>query len=231
MKNIFILTGAGISAESGIATFRAEDGLWEKHKVEDVATPDGFRRNPELVHNFYNERRRQLKTVTPNAAHFALAKLYNNYSQGIVTIVTQNIDDLHERAGATAIHMHGELEKMLCLNCRKSCLWQEDSSIESICTNCEKRGVLRPDIVWFGEMPYFLAEIESCLLKSSLFVAIGTSGLVYPAAGYVQLARAAKIKTLEMNLEKTAASQFFDAGIYGKAGQTVTEWVEEILIK
>ena len=214
MKSIFILTGAGISAESGIKTFRAADGLWEDHRVEDVATPEAFIANPDLVHRFYNARRAQLKTVEPNAAHQALARLQRDYKQGTVTIVTQNVDDLHERAGADVIHMHGELRKLRCTHCRTAFEWSGD---------------LRPDIVWFGEIPYHMETIRQALTQAAIFVAIGTSGAVYPAAGFVQEAIFNGIETLEINLEKTQSSSLFHRSSFGKATQSVSDWVQAVL--
>ncbi|SUO97006.1 Sir2 family NAD+-dependent deacetylase [Suttonella ornithocola] len=228
--NIVVLTGAGISAESGIQTFRASDGLWENHRVEDVATPEGFLRNPELVQQFYNARRAQLKTVKPNAAHTALAKL-QQAKQHSVVLVTQNVDDLHERAGAEVIHMHGELKKIRCLSCGEVSFWEEDVDGYVPCPNCGQKACLRPDIVWFGEMPYYMEEIETALLNADVFVAIGTSSIVYPAAGFVQTAKCYGAKTVEINLGKTAASRLFDEGVYGQATEAVSYWVEDVLFQ
>lgn len=229
MKSIFILTGAGISAESGIKTFRAADGLWEDHRVEDVATPEAFIANPDLVHRFYNARRAQLKTVEPNAAHQALARLQRDYKQGTVMIVTQNVDDLHERAGADVIHMHGELRKLRCTHCRTAFEWTKDAHKEMSCPHCERSGDLRPDIVWFGEIPYHMETIRQALTQSAIFVAIGTSGAVYPAAGFVQEAIFNGIETLEINLEKTQSSSLFHRSSFGKATQSVSDWVQAVL--
>lgn len=229
-NHIVILTGAGISAESGIQTFRASDGLWENHRVEDVATPEGFQRNPDLVQRFYNQRRAQLKKVAPNAAHRAIAHLQQDFA-GQVTLVTQNVDDLHERAGASVIHMHGELKKVRCLSCWHSSHWEEDVVNDSACPVCNRKGCLRPDIVWFGEIPYQMNEIEQALAKADMFCAIGTSGLVYPAAGFVQMARHFGAQTVEINLEKTAASRLFHDGRYGAATVSVTHWVNDILAR
>lgn len=228
MENIVILTGAGISAESGIQTFRAADGLWENHRVEEVASPEGFARNPDVVHRFYNARRAQLKQVEPNAAHFALARLQREYA-GKVWIITQNVDDLHERAGADVLHMHGELKKVRCQHCQAVMEWLEDCSAQEVCPHCKSHGGLRPHIVWFGEIPFYLLEIEAALSQVDLFVAIGTSGAVYPAAGFVQTARRQGAKTLEINLERTQASAYFTEGRYGKATQTVSDWVQAVL--
>src|SRR5881628_3504226 len=181
VRNIVILTGAGISAESGLATFRGLDGLWEGHRVEDVATPEAFRRDPALVHAFYDARRAKLGTVQPNAAHLALARLDAEWP-GELLIVTQNVDDLHERAGATRLlHMHGELQSALCAACGVRTEWNGDLPPEEVCPNCDTPA-LRPDIVFFGEMPYEMERIEQALANADLFVSIGTSGAVYPAA-------------------------------------------------
>jgi len=232
--HIVTLTGAGISAESGIDTFRAADGLWENHAIEDVATPEGFARNPALVHNFYNQRRAALKTVTPNPAHIALARLqtYLEKEGGSLTLVTQNVDDLHERGGARhVIHMHGELTSVFCTACDHKWHETEDISEASICAACRSQGTLRPDIVWFGEMPYHMGKIEAALQACDLFVSIGTSGAVYPAAGFVQMARRQGKQTLELNLERSEGSHFFHETRLGKAGTLVPEWVESLISK
>jgi NAD-dependent deacetylase len=229
IRNILVLTGAGISAESGLATFRAADGLWEGHRVEDVATPQAFRRDPALVHQFYDARRRQLGQVEPNAAHHALARLDAEWP-GELLIVTQNVDDLHERAGAKRLlHMHGELKSAWCLACGERMRWEEDLGHAPPCFSCGVAGKLRPDIVWFGEMPYEMDRIEEALQRADLFVSIGTSGAVYPAAGFVQTARYLGAKTLEMNLEPSQGSFFFEQSRTGKAGDLVPAWVEEML--
>ena len=231
-KNIVILTGAGISAESGIDTFRDSGGLWENHRVEDVATPEGFAKDPELVHRFYNLRRAALKTVEPNAAHIALAKLETDLAQagGQLTLVTQNVDDLHERGGAAeVIHMHGILTSMLCGICEHRWEHTEDASPEMACPKCFVKSAPRPDIVWFGEMPYAMHVIEERIAACDLFVSIGTSGAVYPAAGYVQMAKALGKATLELNLERSQGSHHFDETRLGPAGELVPKWVDEIL--
>ena len=231
-KNIVILTGAGISAESGIDTFRAAGGLWENHRVEDVATPEGFAKDPELVHRFYNLRRAALKTVEPNAAHMALAKLEAGLKSqgGQLTIVTQNVDDLHERGGAKeVIHMHGILTSMLCGICEHRWEHHEDASPEMTCPKCYVKSAPRPDIVWFGEMPYAMHVIEQRIAECDLFVSIGTSGAVYPAAGYVQMAKALGKAALELNLERSQGSHHFDETRLGAAGHLVPIWVHEIL--
>lgn len=228
MQHIVILTGAGISQESGIRTFRASDGLWEEHRIEDVATPEAFARDPALVHRFYNLRRQQLfgGTVHENAAHLALAQLQAAWPEH-VTLVTQNIDDLHERAGSTPIHMHGELKKLFCLHCDTVVNTREDCFPDTPCPQCRHTGTLRPDIVWFGEIPYHMNSIEKALRKAEIFVAIGTSGQVYPAAGFVRLAKQAGAKTVEINLEPTGA--LFDEGHYGKATIEVPRFVQAVL--
>ena len=229
--NIVILTGAGISAESGIQTFRGSDGLWCGHRIEDVATPEAFMRNPALVHQFYNERRQGLLNddVHPNPAHKALSDLQQNW-EGDVTIITQNIDDLHERGGAhNVIHMHGEILKSFCSFCREKTEQIKDSSIQDICSACQKPAGMRPDIVWFGEMPYHMDKIERELMDCDLFLSIGTSGNVYPAAGFVRMATHAGAKTLEINLEPSLNAHEFTDGIYGKAGQEIPRFVSQLL--
>jgi len=229
IHNIVILTGAGISAESGIATFRGPDGLWEGHRVEDVATPEAFHRNPALVQRFYDLRRAQLGGVEPNAAHRALARLDAEWAGGLL-IVTQNVDDLHERAGATRLlHMHGELRSAWCLACDAHSQWEADLSGNPPCPSCGVTGELRPDIVWFGEMPYDMDRIDSAIRDADLFVSIGTSGAVYPAAGFVQTARYCGARTLEMNLDPSLGSIYFGETRTGPAGSLVPAWVEELL--
>lgn len=183
IRNIVILTGAGISAESGIPVFRSETGLWEQHRVEDVATYEGFLRNKELVHNFYNGMRSKLANIKPNPAHYALSRLAKEWKNGNVFLVTQNIDNLHEQAGSEqVVHMHGELMQISCEQCGKIFSWDKDSSTKTECLNCGKQ-TMRPNIVWFGEMPFFMDEIYEHLAQCDLFISIGTSGVVYPAAG------------------------------------------------
>ena len=229
IRNIVILTGAGVSAESGLATFRGADGLWEGHRVEDVATPEAFARDPALVHAFYDARRAKLATVKPNAAHEALARLDAEW-RGEFLLVTQNVDDLHERAGSKRlIHMHGELVKGWCLRCNERFGWSGAMGASAVCPSCETAGLVRPDIVWFGEMPYDMERIDQALRNCDLFVSIGTSGAVYPAAGFVQTARYCGARTLEMNLEPSLGSYMFDESRTGPAGDLVPAWVEEIL--
>ncbi|MGF1549249.1 MAG: NAD-dependent deacylase [Sphingomonadaceae bacterium] len=228
IRNIVVLTGAGISAESGVATFRGPDGLWEGHRVEDVATPEAFVRDPMLVQKFYDARRARLASVEPNAAHRALARLDEAW-KGELLIVTQNVDDLHERAGAKRVlHMHGELKSAWCLDCDGRMRWEEDLGGTPKCPRCGRAGSMRPDIVWFGEMPYGMERIEAALARCDLFVSIGTSGAVYPAAGYVQTARYYGARTLEMNLEPSLGSVYFDESRTGKAGELVPAWVDEL---
>jgi len=228
-SSIVVLTGAGISAESGLATFRGEDGLWEGHRVEDVATPEAFARDPALVHKFYNARRAQLVEVKPNAAHLALARLEMEWP-GEFLLVTQNVDNLHERAGSTRlIHMHGENSKAWCQRCDRRSPWNDPMSEQSECPQCGALAALRPDIVWFGEMPYDMDRIEDALRSCDLFVSIGTSGAVYPAAGFVQTAKYCGARTLEMNLEPSVGSIFFDESRMGAAGELVPKWVDEVL--
>lgn len=228
-QNIVILTGAGVSAESGLNTFRAADGLWEDHRVEDVATPEAFQRDPTLVHRFYDSRRARLGEVEPNAAHRALARLDAEWP-GELLIVTQNVDDLHERAGARRLlHMHGELKSGWCLACGERHGWEGAMGARAECPSCASVGQVRPDIVWFGEMPYEMERIDAALLDCDLFVSIGTSGAVYPAAGFVQTARYRGARCLEINLEPSQGSIFFDERRFGLAGVEVPTWVEEML--
>ncbi|MFQ5622828.1 MAG: NAD-dependent deacylase [Paracoccaceae bacterium] len=228
MRNIVILTGAGVSAESGLGTFRDAGGIWTKYDFRDVATPEGFARSPALVHEFYNARRANCRKAAPNAAHAALARLERNFG-GEVLVITQNVDDLHERAGSRNVrHMHGELFGALCASCGHRWDAPVRMSGADACPSCRARTV-RPDVVWFGEMPYCMDEIAAALGRADLFVAIGTSGQVYPAAAFVQDASAAGARTLEINLERTAISGDFDAGRYGPAGELVPRWVGEVL--
>ena len=229
VRNIVILTGAGVSAESGLATFRAADGLWENHRVEDVATPEAYRRDPALVHRFYDARRARLTEVEPNAAHVALARLDSEWP-GDLLLITQNVDDLHERAGSRRLlHMHGELTSGWCLACGERFKWSGPMGERASCLQCREVGQVRPDIVWFGEMPYEMDRIDGALQRADLFVSIGTSGAVYPAAGFVQTARYCGARTLEMNLDPSIGSTFFDESRLGPAGELVPAWVEEMI--
>jgi NAD-dependent deacetylase len=228
-RSIVVLTGAGISAESGLATFRGPDGLWEGHRVEDVCTPEAFRRDPALVHQFYDARRARLAEVEPNAAHRALARLDAGWP-GDLLIVTQNVDDLHERAGAgRLLHMHGQLDRGWCLACGEKFPWQGAMGQSAICPACGTAGQVRPDIVWFGEMPYEMEQIEAALRTADLFVSIGTSGAVYPAAGFVQTARHCGAHCIEMNLEPSLGSILFNESRTGRASELVPAWVEDVL--
>lgn len=230
-RKIVVLTGAGISAESGIPTFRGADGLWEGYRIEDVATPEGFAKDPELVHRFYNLRRRALlaDAVKPNAAHRALAELARD-GRVELTLVTQNIDDLHERAGSPLVlHMHGELLKSRCGACGAVVECRDDLSRISVCGVCGQLDCLRPHVVWFGEMPFHLDEISAAIQTADEFVSIGTSGRVYPAAGYVAEARRWGVRTLEINLEESATCAVFEESRRGEAGVEVPRWVSEVL--
>ncbi|HTI31477.1 MAG TPA: NAD-dependent deacylase [Sphingomonas sp.] len=247
-RNIVILTGAGISAESGLATFRGPGGLWEGHRIEDVCTPEALRRDPELVHRFYDERRAALSRVEPNAAHLALAQLDREWP-GELLIVTQNVDDLHEHAhrddhaphgrgtaggssdpmrATRLLHMHGELNSALCAACGTRTTWADSLPPGTACESCG-RPKLRPDIVFFGEMPYEMDRIEDALARAHIFVSIGTSGAVYPAAGFVRTAAYHGARTLEMNLDPSAGSHYFDETRIGPASTLVPAWVESIL--
>ena len=236
IRNIVILTGAGVSAESGIDTFRAGanggPSLWEQHRVEDVATPEGFARDPDLVLRFYDMRRAAIQTKQPNPAHHALAKLdaeWPNETGRELLIVTQNIDNLHERAGARRVlHMHGEHLNAWCSGCDVRSPWRGTLIDRPPCPACGTRA-LRPDVVWFGEMPYRMDEIDAALRTADLFVSIGTSGAVYPAAGYVRTARDLGAATLELNLERSQGSRWFDEARLGPASEIVPAWVDELL--
>lgn len=229
IRDIVILTGAGISAESGLATFRGPDGVWEGHRIEDVCTPAALARDPAMVLRFYDARRAALAMVAPNPAHDALARLDREWPGGL-TIVTQNVDDLHERAGARRlIHIHGELLSALCAACGTRMRWAGSMIDRAACPACGRPGALRPDIVFFGEMPYAMAAIEQALARADLFVSIGTSGAVYPAAGFVRMARAYGAETLELNLEASAGSHLFDETRTGAASALVPAWVGEML--
>ncbi len=227
-ETIVILTGAGLSAESGLGTFRGKDGLWTRFDLDEVATPEGFARNPVKVHEFYNLRRGWLREARPNAAHCALAKLEREFRGNVLT-VTQNIDALHEAAGTkNLIHMHGELGKALCAECGLSLPWQEDLSVTTPCPSCGE-AAMRPDVVWFGEMPREMERIDAALAACDLFVSIGTSGAVYPAAGFVAEARRAGAHTVELNLEPSEGASLFAEALYGPATEVVPAYVERLL--
>ncbi len=233
-RKIVILTGAGISKESGLDTFRDADGIWAKIRVEDVATPEAFARDPARVHDFYNGRRQGLLSgkVSPNAAHRALARLEAEWP-GEVLLVTQNIDDLHEGAGSrNLIHMHGELRKARCEGCGKIAPWDGDMSLESHCPSCGRAGGLRVHVVWFGEMPFEMERITAALEGCDLFLSIGTSGSVYPAAGFVEEARQnGKAHTVELNLEPSEGHSLFAERLYGPASEVVPAFVERVLTR
>jgi NAD-dependent deacetylase len=228
-ERIVILTGAGLSAESGVPTFRDRSGIWAQYDYRDVATPEGFARDPVRVHEFYNMRRRAHAAVRPNAAHAALARLEREYP-GSVWIVTQNVDELQEQAGsANLIHMHGEIYKALCAGCEARRAWRDDLSGETPCPACGRAGGMRPDVVWFGEMPYHMDRIRELLEEADLFISIGTSGNVYPAAGFVAEARAHGAHTVELNLEPSEGRSMFAEAIHGPATAVVPAYVERLL--
>lgn len=230
-KKVVVLTGAGISAESGINTFRAKDGLWEQYKLEDVATVDGYKRDPQKVLDFYNKRRDDfcLGDAKPNTAHYALARFEKNF-QGDFLLVTQNIDDLHEQAGSkNVIHMHGELLKVRCAKTNQVIPWSTELSTTDLCTCCQYPLPLRPHVVWFGEMPLHLDIIYHHLAQADLFIAIGTSGTVYPAAGFVEEAKSIGADCIEVNLKPSELCSYFNRVMQGKATQCVPELVTELL--
>jgi NAD-dependent deacetylase len=230
--NIFVLTGAGVSAESGLGTFRDKDGVWTKYDLSEVATPEGFAKDPAKVRAFYNARRENLAGATPNAAHFALARLEAELSArgDALWLCTQNVDDLHEKAGSKrVIHMHGELAVTRCAYCEALKPDTGPLTAEATCEVCGRGGGARPHIVWFGETPLFMDVIEDALSQADLFVSIGTSGSVYPAAGFVTEARSMGISTCEINLEPSANAYVFDQKIYGPASEVVPAWVERVL--
>ncbi|MGH1418417.1 MAG: NAD-dependent deacylase [Hyphomicrobiaceae bacterium] len=229
-ERIVILTGAGLSAESGLDTFRDKKGIWSKFDYRDVATPEGFARNPQQVHEFYNMRRNELLKAKPNKAHQALARLERDHP-GDVLIVTQNIDHLHEAADSeNIIHMHGELQKVFCITCDARQVWTTDLTLETDCPNCKTRGKMRPDVVWFGEMPYRMDEIIASLMQADLFLSIGTSGNVYPAAGFAEGAREAGARTVELNLEPSEGASTFHEAVHGPATEVIPAYVDRLLI-
>lgn len=228
-KNIFILTGAGISAESGLATFRSSNGLWNNHKVEDVASIEGFERNPALVHDFYNNLKIEVQGVKPNAAHLAITQLQEKYPAEI-NVITQNVDTLHEKAGNKNVyHIHGQINQAVCLNCGHILETWGDVDTETVCPHCEVMGMMKPNIVFFGENLLCMDVVERQLKQCDLFISIGTSGVVFPAAGFVQTAKYYGADTMEFTLEATANNYLFDKHIYGKAGETFPKFVEELL--
>ena len=230
LKHIVILTGAGISAESRLGTFRDEGGQWERYDLEEVATPEGFARNPAFVHQFYNARRVNVIEAEPNAAHRALARLEREH-EGEVVVVTQNVDDLHERAGSRhLIHMHGEMLKARCMACGEIVTWPGEMVPASACGGCRAVGRMRPHVVWFGEMPLQMERIEALLARSDLFLSIGTSGNVYPAAGFVEEVRGhGRAHTVELNLEPSDGHSLFAEQIYGPATRVVPDYVAKLL--
>jgi NAD-dependent deacetylase len=229
-RNIVILTGAGLSAESGISTFRDKDGVWAKYDYREVATPEGFMRNPAKVLEFYNMRRGQNAGVKPNAAHAALARLEAEHPGDVLT-VTQNVDLLHEAAGSrNLIHMHGQMNQSLCNNCGQRHAWEAEAlTVESCCPACAGSGGLRPDVVWFGEMPYQMDRIYEALGRADLFISVGTSGTVYPAAGFVAEARGGGAHTVELNLEPSEGVSYFHETVHGRATEVVPAYVERLL--
>lgn len=231
-RRIFVLTGAGVSAESGLGTFRDREGLWARYDPMKLAMPEAFASNPEEVHAFYNLRRANLIQAKPNAAHESLARLEAALDDkgGQLFLCTQNIDDLHERAGSrNVIHMHGELLKARCTACKMVSVWRDDLNVTDACPSCQRTGTLRPHVVWFGETPFHMKTINVVLRSCDTFIAIGTSGAVYPAAGLVGLAREAGIRTLEINLEPSDNARSFDDGIYGPASEVVPGWVADVI--
>ena len=230
-KNIVILTGAGISAESGLATFRASNGLWNNHKVEDVATIEAFERNPAYVHEFYNELKKELVKAKPNKAHLAITRLQKEYDANI-SVVTQNVDTLHEKAGNQNIyHIHGQINQAVCLNCGRILETFGDVDTETVCPHCHIAGMMKPNIVFFGENLLCMDKVDHLLSECDLFLSIGTSGVVFPAASFVQIAKYNNAKTYEFNLEPTSNNYFFDHHIYGPAGTTLPAFVDEMIKK
>ncbi|BFM12084.1 NAD-dependent protein deacylase [Simiduia litorea] len=228
---VVVLTGAGISAESGLKTFRDNDGLWEDHRVEEVATPEAFAQNPALVYRFYNLRREGLLDAAPNAAHLALKDLEHSLGQDFL-LITQNVDNLHEKAGSRQLHhMHGELTKARCARCHQIFKWLQNLDETDRCPNCNCQASLRPHIVWFGEMPLFMDEIYQALSQCDLFIAIGTSGNVYPAAGFFDIAQQNGATTVELNLEPSLNASAFHEGFYGPATQVVPDYVQSLINK
>lgn len=228
-QNIVILTGAGISAESGLATFRSANGLWNNHKVEDVATIEAFERNPAYVHEFYNELKKELVKAKPNAAHLAITRLQNEYPAQI-SVITQNVDTLHEKAGNKNVyHIHGQINQAVCLNCGHILETFGDVDTETTCPHCGIAGMMKPNIVFFGENLLCMDKVDRLLANCDLFLSIGTSGVVFPAASFVQIAKYNNARTLEFNLEPTSNNYYFDKHIYGQAGTTLPAFVDELL--
>ncbi|MGF1544251.1 MAG: NAD-dependent deacylase [Parvularculaceae bacterium] len=231
-RKVVVLTGAGVSADSGVSTFRDVDGVWSAYDYREVATPEGFARNPDLSHEFYNRRRRGLGEVAPNHAHRALATLEAALAErgGRLTLVTQNVDDLHERGGTRSVlHMHGELAKARCGACGAVRPWTEDLGVETACPTCGRTGAMRPHVVWFGEIPMHMDDVADALADADLFASIGTSGAVYPAAGFVFDARTRGVPCVELNLEPSENASAFDDARYGRASEIVPKWVDELI--
>lgn len=228
-NNIVILTGAGISAESGLATFRASNGLWNNHKVEDVATVEGFARNPAYVHEFYNELKLELVKAQPNSAHLAITRLQNEYPANI-SVVTQNVDTLHEKAGNQNIyHIHGQINQAVCQHCGHILETFGDVDTQTQCANCNVVGMMKPNIVFFGENLLYMDKVDKLLSNCDLFLSVGTSGVVFPAASFVQIAKYNGAKTFEFNLEATSNNFYFDKHIMGPAGTTLPAFVDELI--
>ncbi len=228
-RKIAVLTGAGISAESGLATFRSSNGLWNNHKVEDVASIEGFERNPALVHDFYNDLKFEIQKAKPNAAHLAVTRLQREYPAE-VNVITQNVDTLHEKAGCKNVyHIHGQINQAVCLNCGHILETWGDVDTETVCPHCNIAGMMKPNIVFFGENLLCMDKVDTILRTCDLFVSVGTSGVVYPAAGFVQIAKYYGADTIEFTLDMTANNYLFDRHIYGKAGETLPPYVEELI--
>jgi len=227
-KNVFILTGAGISAESGLKTFRDSDGLWENYRIEDVASIEGFEKNPKLVHEFYNMLRPMLEKAEPNEAHFAISDLERQRPDLNVFLVTQNVDLLHEKAGSEKVwHMHGRIDECVCLKCGHILKTLEDINFEMSCPKCGAKN-LKPNIIFFGEMPMFMEKINQKISDCDVFVAVGTSGVVYPAAGFVQMAKYYGAQTYLFNLESARNNLYFDHQIIGKASETLPDFLKNL---
>ena len=230
-NRILILTGAGISAESGLATFRSENGLWNKHRIEDVATIEAYYRNQDYVHDFYNNMKPELWNTKPNNAHLAITKLQQEYPAE-VNIITQNIDTLHEKAKSKNIyHIHGQINQAVCMNCGHVLETWSDVTSETQCVNCTTIGMMKPNIVFFGENLLYMDAVEKLLRTSDLFISIGTSGQVFPAASFVQTAKYYGADTIEFNLEPTSNNIYFDKHVMGKAGTTFPQFVDELILK
>lgn len=229
-QNIVILTGAGISAESGLATFRSANGLWNNHRVEDVASVEGFQRNPELVHDFYNSLKEEIQKAKPNPAHLSITRLQQEYPDAVVSVITQNVDTLHEKAGnKNVFHIHGQINQAVCLNCGHILETFGDVSTETVCSACQVQGMMKPNIVFFGENLLCMDEVDPLLRHCDLFISVGTSGVVFPAAAFVQTAKYYGADTIEFTLEPTSNNFYFDKHIYGSAGQTLPPYFNELI--